>query len=140
MNLAYIIWILWAIFYYSTSKLAKSGLNYSTLTLLYIPVNIIIIFIGLYNKSIQNDLLNFNTTIIKWYIIYMISGLFAGWIVYNSVKTIDPFLIAILELLYPLGILIIQLINNETKINYQVLLGSILALFGIALVLSNESR
>jgi hypothetical protein len=32
----------------------------------------------------------------------------------------------------------IQLINNETKINYQVILGAILAIFGIILVLNNN--
>ncbi len=138
MNLIYIIWILWAIFYYSTAKLAKLGLNYSTLVLLYLPVNFIIIAYGLLNKNIQNDLTNFNTDIFKWYIIYIVSGFLGGWVVYDSAKTIDPFLIAILELLYPLGIFMIQLINNETKINYQVILGAILAIFGIILVLNNN--
>jgi drug/metabolite transporter (DMT)-like permease len=132
---AYFICISWGIMYYLMSHLTKIGLSYSGFLIISLPITLGIIIYGTYNGDYINDLklINFNNILLI--IGYLIFNLLGNFLVFMAMKTVDPFTVSILELLYPVVILLLMILTGESQFKIIHFIGFILAFSGIILIL-----
>jgi drug/metabolite transporter (DMT)-like permease len=130
----------WGVAYYLSAKISKAGVGYATFALLYLPISISVVVYGLLSGSIKSDLSIVQK--IDWRIIvfYLFASLAGNFAVYMAFKTTSPFLVAIIELGYPLVILAILIIRNETSFEPRQLLGAVIVIFGMILVLKEKGE
>lgn len=140
MIYAYFICIAWGIMYYLSSRLTKMGLSYSGFTIILLPISICTIIYGFYNNQYQNDLKLINRENIIIFLLFIISSFIGNLLVFLSMKTVDPFIISILELGYPIIILLIMISLNEIKFNWSHFFGILLTFSGIYLILKESSH
>lgn len=139
MIFAYFICIAWGIMYYLSSRLTKIGLSYAGFTVVLLPITLAVLIYGYINNSYQNDLKLMNRDNFILIVLFIISSFFGNFLVFLSMKTVDPFTVSILELGYPIVVLLIMIFMNEIKFNWNHMFGIILTFFGIYLILKESS-
>lgn len=140
MIFAYFICIAWGIMYYLSSRLTKIGLSYSGFTIILLPTTLGILIYGYLNESYRDDLKLINRNNLILMILFMISSFFGNFLVFISMKTVDPFTISILEFGYPIVIFMIMFLMKEVQPNWNHLLGMFLTFCGIYLILKESSH
>jgi drug/metabolite transporter (DMT)-like permease len=140
MIFAYFICIAWGIMYYLSSRLTKIGLSYSGFTVVLLPITFAVLIYGYVNNTYQNDFKLMNRDNLILIVLFMISSFFGNFLVFVSMKTVDPFTISILEFGYPVVIFIIMFLMKEIQLNWNHLLGTILTFCGIYLILKESSH
>jgi drug/metabolite transporter (DMT)-like permease len=138
MIFAYFICIAWGIMYYLMSRLTKLGLSYGGFTIILLPITISMIIYGFYHNDYENDLKLLNKNNIILIISFIFSSFAGNVLVFLSMKTVDPFTVSILEIGYPIVILIIMILMNEVKFNMIHLLGIFFTFLGIFLILKES--
>jgi drug/metabolite transporter (DMT)-like permease len=135
MIFAYFIAIAWGFSYYLSSKITRLGLSYAGFSMILFPINFLIIAFGYFNKDLHNDIKiisNGNYILMLSFILFNVLG---NFLVFMSMKEVNPFVISILELGYPIIIFLIMFFNNEIKFSFNNIIGIILTMFGIFLIL-----
>ena len=140
MIFAYFICIAWGIMYYLSSRLTKIGLSYSGFAVILLPITLGVLIYGYVNGDYERDLKLINRDNLFLIIIFMISSFFGNFLVFLSMKDVDPFTVSILELGYPIIIFVIMFLMKEVQPNWNHLLGIILNFCGIYLILKQSSH
>lgn len=128
----------WGIAYYLSAKISKAGISYSGFALFYLPISISVVGYGLLSENIKQDLKLLTTIDWKVVVVYLFASLAGNYCVYMAFKTTSPFLVAIIELGYPIVILAILVIRKETAWSWTQLLGTAIVIFGMILVLKES--
>jgi drug/metabolite transporter (DMT)-like permease len=140
MIFAYFICIAWGIMYYLSSRLTKIGLSYSGFGIILLPITLGVLIYGYMSGDYERDLKLINRDNFILMILFMISSFFGNFLVFVSMKTVDPFTISILEFGYPVVIFLIMLLMKEVQPNWNHLIGMILTFCGIYLILKQSSH
>jgi drug/metabolite transporter (DMT)-like permease len=135
MIYAYFIAIAWGCSYYLSSKITRLGLSYAGFSMILFPINFLIITFGYYNKDLHNDIKIINNGNYILMLSFILFNVLGNFLVFMSMKEVNPFVISILELGYPIIIFLIMFFNNEIKFSLNNIIGIILTMFGIFLIL-----
>jgi drug/metabolite transporter (DMT)-like permease len=130
----------WGIAYYLSAKISKAGISYSGFAFFYLPISIFVVGYGLLSGVIKQDLKLLVSLDWKIIVVYLFSSLIGNFCVYMAFKTTSPFLVATIELGYPIVILAILILRKETNWNWTQLLGTAIVIFGMILVLKESGK
>lgn len=136
MIYSYFICIAWGIMYYLSSRLTRNGLSYPGFSLILLPITMIVVIYGYLNGDYRNDLKLLNRDNYLLMILFVISSFFGNFLVFLSMKEVDPFTISMLEFGYPIVIFIIMFFMGEVVPNMKHLIGVVFTFVGIYLILS----
>ena len=128
----------WGVAYYLSAKLSKAGISYSGLSLLYLPISLAIVGYGLLSENLKNDMRLLTTIDWRVVVLYLFASLSGSWCVYMAFKTTSPFIVAIIELGYPIVILAILVARKESDWTVLQLMGTAIVIVGMILVLKEN--
>lgn len=129
----------WGVAYYLSSKLSKAGISYAGLSLLYLPLTLFLVGYGVASGGIKSDLKLLQTIDWRMILLYLVASFAGSWCVYMAFKTTSPFIVAVIELGYPIVILAILVARGEGSWTASQLIGTASVMAGIVLVLKESA-
>ena len=126
----------WGIMYYSNSKIVKTGMTYSQILFFSLPLWFFLMF--LLRK--EESLLDFNMIEKnKFFIVlFLISSVLGNFLIFQSLKNADVVIISVLEMTYPIFILLIKFLFERERIEWPQMIGILVTIFGVFLVVKKD--
>ena len=126
----------WGIMYYANSKIIKSGMTYSQILFFTLPLWVFLMFI----LKGDDELLNLEMDEKNKYFlfIFVISSILGNFLVFQSLKNADVVIISVLEMTYPIFILLIKFILEKERIEWSQIVGILVTIFGVFLVVKKD--
>ena len=126
----------WGIMYYANSKIIKSGMTYSQILFFTLPLWVFLMFI----LKGDDELLNLEMAEKNKYFlfIFVISSILGNFLVFQSLKNADVVIISVLEMTYPIFILLIKFILEKERIEWSQMIGILVTIFGVFLVVKKD--
>ena len=126
----------WGIMYYANSKIIKSGMTYSQILFFTLPLWVFLMFI----LKGDDELLNLEMAEKNKYFlfIFVISSILGNFLVFQSLKNADVVIISVLEMTYPIFILLIKFILEKERIEWSQIVGILVTIFGVFLVVKKD--
>ena len=126
----------WGIMYYSNSKIVKTGMTYSQNLFFSLPLWFFLMF--LLRK--EESLLDFNMIEKnKFFIVlFLISSVLGNFLIFQSLKNADVVIISVLEMTYPIFILLIKFLFERERIEWPQMIGILVTIFGVFLVVKKD--
>jgi drug/metabolite transporter (DMT)-like permease len=126
----------WGIMYYSNSKIVKSGMTYSQILVFSLPLWIFLMFLLKGNeKLIDIDIAIKNK---NYLLFFLCSSIIGNFLIFQSLKNADVVIIAVLEMTYPIFILLIRFFLEKERIEITQFLGIVITIFGVFLTLKKD--
>ena len=136
MIYSYFICIAWGIMYYLSSRLTKNGLSYAGFSIVLLPITLMVVVYGYIHNDYRNDLRLINRDNLLLVVLFVISSFLGNFLVFLSMKEVDPFTISMLEFGYPIVIFTIMFFMGEIVPNWKHFIGIVFTFIGIYLILS----
>lgn len=126
----------WGIMYYANSKIIKSGMTYSQILFFTLPLWVFLMFI----LKGDDELLNLEMAEKNKYFlfIFVISSILGNFLVFQSLKNADVVIISVLEMTYPIFILLIKFLFERERIEWSQVVGILVTIFGVFLVVKKD--
>jgi len=126
----------WGIMYYSNSKIVKSGMTYSQILVFSLPLWIFLMFLLKGNeKLIDIDMAIKNK---NYLLFFLCSSILGNFLIFQSLKNADVVIISVLEMTYPIFILLIRFFLEKERIEITQFLGIVITIFGVFLTLKKD--
>lgn len=126
----------WGLMYYANSKIIKTGMTYSQILVFSLPLWFFMMFFLRKDESlIDLKLIENNKLLI---IIFLISSILGNFLIFQSLKENDVVVISVLEMTYPIFILLIKFFFERERIEWTQMLGILVTIFGVFLVVKKD--
>jgi drug/metabolite transporter (DMT)-like permease len=133
MIYAFLASFFWGIMYYSNSKIVKSGMTYSQILVFSLPLWFFLMFLLKGNEK----LVDFDMAIKNknYLLFFLCSSIIGNFLIFQSLKNADVVIISVLEMTYPIFILLIRFFLEKERIEITQFLGIVITIFGVFLTL-----
>jgi drug/metabolite transporter (DMT)-like permease len=136
MIYAFLASFFWGIMYYSNSKIVKSGMTYSQILFFSLPLWFFLMF---FLKG-DEKLVDFDMAIKNknYLLFFLCASILGNFLIFQSLKNADVVIISVLEMTYPIFILLIRFFLEKERIEITQFLGIIITIFGVFLTLKKD--
>jgi len=136
MIYAFLASFFWGIMYYSNSKIVKSGMTYSQILVFSLPLWFFLMFFLKGNeKLIDVDMAIKNK---NYLLFFLCASIIGNFLIFQSLKNADVVIISVLEMTYPIFILLIRFFLEKERIEITQFLGIVITIFGVFLTLKKD--
>lgn len=126
----------WGIMYYANSKIVKTGMTYSQMLFFSLPLWFFLMFFLRKDESLfDQNMVESNKLFL---ILFLISSIIGNFLIFQSLKTADVVIIAVIEMTYPIFILLIKFLFERERIEWTQMLGILVTIFGVFLVVKKD--
>lgn len=136
MIYAFLASFFWGIMYYSNSKIVKSGMTYSQILVFSLPLWFFLMFL----LKGDEKLFDFDMAIKNknYLLFFLCSSIVGNFLIFQSLKSADVVIISVLEMTYPIFILLIRFLLEKERIEITQLLGIVITILGVFLTLKKD--
>jgi drug/metabolite transporter (DMT)-like permease len=136
MIYAFLASFFWGIMYYSNSKIVKSGMTYSQILVFSLPLWFFLMFL----LKGDEKLIDFDAAIKNknYLLFFLCSSIIGNFLIFQSLKNADVVIISVLEMTYPIFILLIRFFLEKERIEITQFLGIMITIFGVFLTLKKD--
>lgn len=136
MIYAFLASFFWGIMYYSNSKIVKSGMTYSQILVFSLPLWFFLMFL----LKGDEKLIDFDAAIKNknYLLFFLCSSIIGNFLIFQSLKNADVVIISVLEMTYPIFILLIRFFLEKERIEITQFLGIVITIFGVFLTLKKD--
>jgi len=136
MIYAFLASFFWGIMYYSNSKIVKSGMTYSQILFFSLPLWFFLMF---FLKG-DEKLIDFDMAIKNknYLLFFLCASILGNFLIFQSLKNADVVIISVLEMTYPIFILLIRFFLEKERIEITQFLGIVITNFGVFLTLKKD--
>ena len=136
MIYAFLASFFWGIMYYSISKIVKSGMTYSQILVFSLPLWFFLMFL----LKGDEKLFDFDMAIKNknYLLFFLCSSIVGNFLIFQSLKSADVVIISVLEMTYPIFILLIRFLLEKERIEITQLLGIVITILGVFLTLKKD--
>lgn len=122
----------WGVMYYSNSKIVKTGMTYSQILFFSLPLWFFLMFLLKKDENLVNiEMIGENKLFI---FLFLVSSVLGNFLIFQSLKKADVVIISVLEMTYPIFILLIKFFFEREKIEWTQAFGIMVTVFGVFLV------
>lgn len=126
----------WGIMYYANSKIVKTGMTYSQMLFFSLPLWFFLMFFLRKDESLfDQNMVESNKLFL---ILFLISSILGNFLIFQSLKKADVVIIAVIEMTYPIFILLIKFFFERERIEWTQMLGILVTIFGVFLVVKKD--
>lgn len=126
----------WGIMYYANSKIVKTGMTYSQMLFFSLPLWFFLMFFLRKDESLfDQNMVESNKLFL---ILFLISSILGNFLIFQSLKTADVVIISVIEMTYPIFILLIKFFFERERIEWTQMLGILVTIFGVFLVVKKD--
>ena len=126
----------WGIMYYANSKIVKTGMTYSQMLFFSLPLWFFLMFFLRKDESLfDQNMVESNKLFL---VLFLISSILGNFLIFQSLKTADVVIIAVIEMTYPIFILLIKFFFERERIEWTQMLGVLVTIFGVFLVVKKD--
>ena len=126
----------WGIMYYSNSKIVKTGMTYSQILFFSLPLWFFLMFLLRKEESLFDfNMIEKNKFFI---VLFLISSVLGNFLIFQSLKNADVVIISVLEMTYPIFILLIKFLFEKERIEWSQLVGILVTIFGVFMVVKKD--
>lgn len=126
----------WGIMYYSNSKIVKTGMTYSQILFFSLPLWFFLMFLLRKEESLFDfNMIEKNKFFI---ILFLISSVLGNFLIFQSLKNADVVIISVLEMTYPIFILLIKFLFEQERVEWSQVVGILVTIFGVFMVVKKD--
>ena len=126
----------WGIMYYANSKIVKTGMAYSQMVFFSLPLWFFLMFFLRKDESLfDQNMVESNKLFL---VLFLISSILGNFLIFQSLKKADVVIIAVIEMTYPIFILLIKFFFERERIEWTQMLGVLVTIFGVFLVVKKD--
>lgn len=126
----------WGIMYYANSKIVKTGMTYSQMLFFSLPLWFFLMFFLRKDESLfDQNMVESNKLFL---ILFLISSIIGNFLIFQSLKKADVVIISVIEMTYPIFILLIKFLFERERIEWTQMLGILVTIFGVFLVVKKD--
>ena len=126
----------WGIMYYANSKIVKTGMTYSQMLFFSLPLWFFLMFFLRKDESLfDQNMVESNKLFL---VLFLISSILGNFLIFQSLKKADVVIIAVIEMTYPIFILLIKFFFERERIEWTQMLGVLVTIFGVFLVVKKD--
>lgn len=126
----------WGIMYYANSKIVKTGMTYSQMLFFSLPLWFFLMFFLRKDESLfDQNMVESNKLFL---ILFLISSILGNFLIFQSLKKADVVIISVIEMTYPIFILLIKFFFERERIEWTQMLGILVTIFGVFLVVKKD--
>lgn len=126
----------WGIMYYANSKIVKTGMTYSQMLFFSLPLWFFLMFFLRKDESLfDQNMVESNKLFL---ILFLISSIIGNFLIFQSLKKADVVIISVIEMTYPIFILLIKFFFERERIEWTQMLGILVTIFGVFLVVKKD--
>lgn len=126
----------WGIMYYANSKIVKTGMTYSQMLFFSLPLWFFLMFFLRKDESLfDQNMVESNKLFLT---LFLISSIIGNFLIFQSLKKADVVIISVIEMTYPIFILLIKFFFERERIEWTQMLGILVTIFGVFLVVKKD--
>lgn len=126
----------WGIMYYANSKIVKTGMTYSQMLFFSLPLWFFLMFFLRKDESLfDQNMVESNKLFLT---LFLISSILGNFLIFQSLKKADVVIISVIEMTYPIFILLIKFFFERERIEWTQILGILVTIFGVFLVVKKD--
>ena len=124
----------WGTMYYFQSKLISKGMNLVTMWGLNMMPNVLYLLF-FYDKFADNFSLKDNFYLL---IFWLCGSIMGSFFIFQSLRNTSVVIAAVIEMTYPLFILLFKFILEKERIEWSQIVGILVTIFGVFLVVKKD--
>ena len=126
----------WGIMYYTNSKIVKTGMTYSQILFFSLPLWFFLMFLLRKEESLFDfNMIEKNKFFI---ILFLVSSVLGNFLIFQSLKNADVVIISVLEMTYPIFILLFKFFLEKERIELSQIVGILVTIFGVFMVVKKD--